>query len=92
MRSMWPALLQRVQLRFLDGSSTADSGSLAAARAGLGVLLASLPLVQADLDNGTLKRASTEVLTHHETYWLLATKERVSRRQWHQLAECLVES
>lgn len=66
--------------------------ALAAARAGLGVLLASMPLVQADLENGTLKRASTEVLTHHETYWLLATKERASRRQWQQLVDCLAET
>ncbi|WP_299351686.1 LysR family transcriptional regulator [uncultured Shimia sp.] len=64
--------------------------ALAAARAGLGVVLSSLPLVQADLDRGALKRASTEVLTHHETYWLLAAKERVSRRQWQQLTDSLI--
>lgn len=63
--------------------------ALAAARAGLGVLLASLPLVEADLTSGALKRASAEVLTHHETYWLLASKERVSRRQWQQVVTCL---
>ncbi|SHJ33867.1 transcriptional regulator, LysR family [Shimia gijangensis] len=68
------------------------SSALAAARAGLGVLLASLPLVEADLTSGTLKGASTNVLTHHETYWLLAAKERVSRRQWQQLVACLSDT
>lgn len=63
--------------------------ALAAARAGLGVLLASLPLVQADLTSDQLKRVSPNELTHHETYWLLAAKERVSRRQWQQLTACL---
>lgn len=68
------------------------ASALAATRAGLGVLLASLPLVQADLDAGTVKRASPKELTHHETYWLLATKERLSRRQWHQLTASLTET
>lgn len=67
------------------------ASALAAARAGLGVLLASLPLVEADLHSGALKRASTDVLTHHETYWLLAAKERVSRRQWQQISANLTE-
>ncbi|WP_412555615.1 LysR family transcriptional regulator [Shimia sp. MIT1388] len=64
---------------------------LAAARAGQGVLLASLPLVQAELDAGRLVRVTDEVLRHHETYWLLGAKERLSRRQWRQLSDCLVE-
>lgn len=64
---------------------------LAAARAGQGVLLASLPLAQAELDAGRLVRVTEEVLRHHETYWLLGAKERLSRRQWRQLSDCLVE-
>ncbi|SMP33132.1 LysR family transcriptional regulator [Shimia sagamensis] len=64
---------------------------LAAARAGQGVLLASLPLVQAELDAGRLVRVADEVLRHHETYWLLGAKERLSRRQWRQLSGCLVD-
>ncbi|MCP4209504.1 MAG: LysR family transcriptional regulator [Shimia sp.] len=64
---------------------------LAAARAGQGVLLASLPLVQSELDAGRLVRVTDEVLRHHETYWLLGTKERLSRRQWRQLSGCLVD-
>lgn len=56
--------------------------ALAAARAGHGVLLASLPLCSEELASGALQRATTETLDHHETYWLLASKEAVSRRQW----------
>ena len=67
------------------------SSALAAARAGLGVLLASLPLVQSDLKQKRLQKVSEQVLPHHETYWLLASSERVSRRQWEQLSGCLAE-
>ena len=66
------------------------SSGLAAAREGLGVLLASLPLVQADLTAGRLQRVGDQTLPHHETYWLLAGSERVSRRQWEQVSGCLV--
>ncbi len=75
------------QLRFDTFAS-----ALAAARAGLGVLLASLPLVSGDLEKGTLQRVSEAVLPHHETYWLLGAQERVSRRQWQNLVACLVHS
>ncbi|MEP4036674.1 MULTISPECIES: LysR family transcriptional regulator [unclassified Pseudophaeobacter] len=61
------------------------ASALAAARAGLGVLLGSLPLCQADLDSGALIQVSAEVMPHHESYWLLASKERMSRRQWEVL-------
>lgn len=72
------------QLRFDTFSS-----AVTAARAGLGVLLASLPLVEADLASGALARVGRQRLPHHETYWLLAGKDRVSRRQWEQLSACL---
>ncbi|MGB3176570.1 MAG: LysR family transcriptional regulator [Albidovulum sp.] len=67
------------------------AAGLAAARAGLGVLLASLPLIAPDLATGALCRVSPEVLPHHETYWLLAAKERMSRRQWDQICACLTD-
>ncbi len=74
-------------LRF-DTFSTA----LSAARAGLGVLIASLPLVASDLASGALRRVSDDVLPHHETYWLVAAKERVTRRQWDRISACLTEA
>ena len=66
--------------------------ALAAARAGHGVLLASLPLVARDLHEGRLERVSDHVLHHHETYWLLGTRERLSRRQWQKLSACLTDA
>ncbi|MEP2718685.1 LysR family transcriptional regulator [Pseudophaeobacter sp.] len=65
------------------------ASALAAARAGLGVLLGSLPLCQQDLDSGELARVSEAVMPHHESYWLLASKERISRRQWEVLRETM---
>ena len=67
------------------------ASALSAARAGLGVLLGSLPLCQADLENGTLMQVSTAVMPHHESYWLLASKERISRRQWEVLRASLTK-
>jgi LysR family glycine cleavage system transcriptional activator len=65
--------------------------ALAAARAGQGVLLASLPLVQAELQAGRLVRVTDQMIRHHETYWLLGAKERLSRRLSRQLVACLVD-
>ncbi len=65
------------------------ASALAAARAGLGVLLGSLPLCQQDLDSSELARVSEAVMPHHESYWLLASKERISRRQWEVLRTSL---
>jgi len=58
------------------------ASALAAAKAGLGVLLGSLPLCQAPLATGELIRLSDDVLAHHESYWLLASKDAVSKGQW----------
>ena len=67
------------------------ASALAAARAGIGVLLGSLPLCQDDLESGALMQVSTEVMPHHESYWLLASKERISRRQWKVLRASLTK-
>ncbi len=71
-------------LRF-DGFAAA----LAAARAGCGVLLASLPLIAGDLEGRSLVRLSDTVLLPRETYWILAGTETVSRRQWAILTDLL---
>ncbi|MGB3315260.1 MAG: LysR family transcriptional regulator [Albidovulum sp.] len=65
------------------------ASALAAARAGRGVLLASLPLCAADLSSGTLARIGDATLPHHATYWLIASKERLSRTQWGALSGAL---
>ncbi|SMX40951.1 LysR family transcriptional regulator [Maliponia aquimaris] len=56
--------------------------ALGAARAGLGVALASLPLCAGALASGALVRLDPRALTHHESYWLLAGPKALSRRQW----------
>ncbi|WIY23869.1 LysR family transcriptional regulator [Parasedimentitalea psychrophila] len=67
----------------------AFSSALAAARAGLGVVLASLPLCQEDLQSGRLVRLSQDSLTTRDTNWLLASKESLSQRQWSMLSKTL---
>lgn len=63
-----------------------------AAVAGHGVLLGSLPLCASSLHRGTLVRLSEQELISQDTYWLLATKEAIGKRQWEQLSEVLTDS
>jgi len=67
------------------------SSALAAATAGNGVLLASLPLCRKELASGSLERVSDDMIGHHQTYWLLASRKRVTRGLWEKLHECLVD-
>jgi len=66
--------------------------ALAAAREGHGVLLASLPLVEEAITDGDLVRVCEDSLSHHQTYWLLASREAVSRHQWRALEAALRQS
>lgn len=61
-----------------------------AARTGAGVLLASLALCQADLKAGRLVRLSNDVLRHHESYWVVAGEQALSRSQWQDLTQTLM--
>ena len=56
-----------------------------AARTGVGVFLASLPLCRTDIESGRLVRLGKEVLGHHETYWLMAGRDAITRAQWEAL-------
>ncbi|WP_075997958.1 LysR family transcriptional regulator [Salaquimonas pukyongi] len=67
------------------------AAALAAAEAGAGVLLASLPLCRQALDGGSLVRLSSHVLTPQETYWMVAHRNAVSRRDWAYLTERFCE-
>ena len=69
------------QLRF-----DTQLSAINAAKAGLGVMLASLPLCEAALMAGDLVRLDERSLPHHETYWLLAGPNAVSRQEWNALA------
>lgn len=60
-----------------------------AALAGMGVFLASLPLGAADIAAGRLLRLSEDVLHHHESYWLIAGRDALTRAQWDALETAL---
>jgi len=72
------------QLRFDTFTS-----ALGAARAGMGVVLGSLPLCAADLDSGRLVRLGEEVLQHHESYWIIAGPDAIGRAEWERLSVAL---
>ncbi|UWQ04803.1 LysR family transcriptional regulator [Aliiroseovarius crassostreae] len=65
------------------------TAAVAAARAGAGVLMASLPLVQAELGNERLLRLSDHVLRPAESHWMTASKQTVSKKQWAALTAAL---
>mgnify|MGYP003674325235 CR=1 FL=1 len=57
----------------------------AAAEAGAGVLLASLPLCAGALDAGRLQRVGKDSLRPTNSYWLTARAEDISDRRWRGL-------
>lgn len=63
--------------------------ALRAAEAGMGVFLTSLPLSTQQLADGTLVRLSDQTLQHHESYWLLAGHEALTRPQWQALVTAM---
>ncbi len=63
--------------------------ALAAAKAGGGVFMASLPLCAEMLARGDLVRLDERSLPHHETYWLLADAKALARRQWVEMVDIL---
>jgi LysR family glycine cleavage system transcriptional activator len=63
--------------------------ALAAARAGLGVILGSVPLCAPELSAGILVRPSPQTLEPPESYWMTAHEDTVPLRQWHALLACL---
>ncbi|MBV7395906.1 LysR family transcriptional regulator [Mameliella sediminis] len=63
--------------------------ALGAARAGLGVVLGSLPLCDADLKAGRLVRLGADVLDHHESYWAIAGSDAIERAQWADFSAAL---
>ena len=67
------------------------SAALAAARAGHGVLLGSLPLCEEDLRTGRLQRLSKRELTGQSTYWLFGDEGSVTLKQWSRLLAVLTD-
>jgi len=66
--------------------------ALGAAKAGMGVFLASLPLCSEALSSGALVRLDQRSLSHHETYWLLGGPKALSRQQWQSMVEIVGEA
>lgn len=60
-----------------------------AARAGMGILLGSLPLCGADIAAGRLVRLGDDILDHSESYWIIAGKDAVSRSQWDKISDVI---
>ena len=67
------------------------AAALAAAEAGTGVLLASLPLCRQALDTGRLVRVSERSLEPKESYWMVSKRGALSRREWELLVETFCE-
>lgn len=67
------------------------AAALATARAGAGVLLASLPLAAADIAAGALVRLSEQALSPRESYWLIGPERQISPRLWARLLRLFVE-
>ncbi|QFT01676.1 Glycine cleavage system transcriptional activator (plasmid) [Labrenzia sp. THAF191b] len=66
--------------------------ALGAAKAGLGVFLASLPLCAEALSSGALVRLDPGALSHHRSYWLLASPQAVTRDQWKAITTAIINS
>ncbi|MGB3148297.1 MAG: LysR family transcriptional regulator [Paracoccaceae bacterium] len=66
--------------------------ALSAARAGLGVMLGSLPLCQEDLASGALIRLTPQTLLSDQSYWMLAGRDALSPQQWAMLCSLFVQT
>jgi len=62
-----------------------------AAKAGLGVVLGSLPLASHDLADNTLVRLSDISLRPNAGYWMTASEDMLPQKTWEELAEIFCE-
>lgn len=58
------------------------TAAFSAARAGAGVLLASLPLIAPALESRALIRLSTHSLRSESSYWMVAEQGELTKHQW----------
>jgi len=66
--------------------------ALAAAVAGAGVLLASVPLTEAAMQTGAVVRLSEDALKPEASYWMCADRSLVTNRQWTDLKLAFCEN
>ncbi len=64
----------------------------AAAVAGLGVVLGSLPLCKQSLQNGKLSRITKSDLKLKTGYWMVGDHDRLPQKQWDEMVGCLTTS
>ncbi len=62
-----------------------------AAKAGLGVVLGSLPLASHDLADNALVRLSQTALKPNAGYWMTASEDTMTQKSWDELADILCE-
>ena len=68
------------------------SNAVNAAIKGFGVVLGSISLCTDAVQAKQLVQLDENILNHHETYWLLASKTAIARHQWDALVACLSET
>ena len=88
--------MDRLEIEVEDRSENTDRiASELKIRLGLSVkvtrvALGSLPLCAEDLKTGLLTQLGDDVFESNETYWLLASRSAIGRRQWEALSEALL--
>ncbi len=63
----------------------------AAAVAGAGVILGSLPLCAATLKDKSLLRLTKNTLAHDASYWMTAKQGKIPHKQWDDLERCFCQ-
>jgi len=86
----WAAQMQEAPLPVPQFRFDTFTTALAAARAGVGVMLGSLPLCAADLESGALKRVTDQAMPQDASYYLIR-KDRMANRRWNDLVTHLCD-
>ena len=86
----WAAQMNETPLPVPQFRFDTFATALAAAKAGVGVMLGSLPLCATDLETGALKRVTGHEMPQDASYYLIR-KDRLPSRQWDDLARCLCD-
>jgi len=63
----------------------------AAAVAGIGVILGSLPLCEKELNDKSLIRLTKNTLVHDASYWMTAHQRKIPHKQWSDLVNCFCQ-
>lgn len=86
----WAAQMQEAPLPVPQFRFDTFATALAATKAGVGVMLGSLPLCAADLETGALKQLTKQVMPQDSSYYLIR-KDRLASRPWDDLVAGLCD-